>query len=274
MRFGTVLDPQQSAQTGARVSDLLVLWQHPDTRELIPIGRFGHHGNTYSFAYTRAAANIADFRPLPGLPDLWHRFDSDHIPAVFGQRVMGRDRPDFDGYVRALGLDPANATPWEQIVESGGRRAGDTLQFMPLPCLVDGRAVARFLVNGVRHIPEEPLTLVGRRAAIQVSPDQQESALQSLTRGSTVLIEPEDGNRRDPAACLVTVDHVPVGWVPRALSDSIRELAGRSCVVAKVHRVGQPGTPPHVRLVLDLDVPAPSGFDFDRSRRWEPLAAQ
>lgn len=272
MRSGTVLDPHQSARTGARVSDLLVLWQHPDTRELIPIGRFGHHGSTYSFAYTRGAADIPDFRPLPGLPDLQHRYDSDHIPAVFGQRVMGRDRPDFDGYVRALGLDPTYATPWEQIVESGGRRAGDTLQFMQLPCLIDGRALARFLVNGVRHIPEAPRTLVGR-PAIRVSLDQQESALQSLTRGSTVLIEPEDGNPQDPAACLVTVDQVPVGWVPRALSASIRELAGRS-LEAKVHRVGEPGSPPHVRLVLDLDVPAPPGFEFDRARRWEPIAAQ
>lgn len=268
----TVLDPHQSAHPGVGVRDLLVLWQHPDTRELIPIGRFGYHANTYSFAYTRAAAGIPEFRPLPGLPDLQRRFDSDQIPAVFGQRVMGRDRPDFDGYVRALGLDPTNATPWEQIVESGGRRAGDTLQFMPLPCLVEGRALARFLVNGVRHIPEEPHTLVGNRT-IHVSVDQQESALQSLTRGSTVLIEPEDGNPEDPAACLVTVDRVPVGWVPRALSASVRDLAGRS-LEAQVHRVGEPGTPPHVRLVLDLDVPAPPGFDFDRDRRWEPLTAQ
>jgi hypothetical protein len=271
MQSGTVLDRHQLALNRAGVRDLLVLWQHPHTRELIPIGRFGHHGHTYSFAYTRAAADIPDFRPLPGLPDLHHRYESAHIPAVFGQRVMDRDRPDFDGYARALGLDPTHATPWEQIVESGGRRAGDTLQFMPVPVLVNGRALARFLVNGVRHIPEEPHTLVGR--TVHVAVEQQEEAIQSLARGSTVLIEPEDDNPQDPDACLVTVHGVPVGWVPRALSASVRELAARP-LEASVHRVAEPGTPPHVRLVLDVDVAASPGFDFDRARRWEPLPAQ
>jgi hypothetical protein len=273
MQSGTVLDQHSLALNSAGVRDLLVLWQHPDTRELIPIGRFGHHGGgAYSFAYTRAAATIPDFRPLPGLSDLHHRYESDSIPAVFEQRVMDRERPDFDGYARTLGLDPTSATPWEQIVESGGRRAGDTLQFMPVPMLVHGRALARFLVNGVRHIREVPHTVGGR--TIHATVEQQEEALQSLTHGSAVLIETEDGNPKDPDACLVTVDGVPVGWVPRALSASVRELLAAGPLEATVHRAAEPGTPPHVRLVLDLDAPAPPAFDFDRARRWDPLPPQ
>lgn len=272
MQSGTVLDPHLSALDSADVRDLLVLWQHPDTRALLPIGRFVHHGHTYSFAYTRAVASVPDFRPLPGLPDLRHRYESDNIPAVFGQRVMDHDRPDFDGYARTLGLDPMRATPWEQIVESGGRRAGDTLQFMPVPTLVNGRALARFLVNGVRHISEEPHTLGGR--TIHATVQEQDEALQSLTHGSTVLIETEENNPKDPDACLVTVHGVPVGWVPRALSASVRELLIEGPLQATVHRVAEPGTPPHVRLVLDLDAQAPPAFDFDRARRWEPLPAQ
>lgn len=272
MQSGTVLERHPSAMDGAGVRDLLVLWQHPETREIVPIGRFSHHGDTYSFAYTRAAASIPDFRPLPGLAELHQRYESSSLPAVFGQRVMDRDRPDFDGYARTLGLDPTRATPWEQIVQSGGRRAGDTLQFMPAPMLVDGRALARFLVNGVRHIPEVPHTVGGR--AIHVTPEQQEEALQGVTGGASVLIEAEDDNPRDVDACLVTVHGVPVGWVPRALSTSVRELLTAGPLPATVLRVAESGTPPHVRLVLDLDVPAPPGFDFDRARRWEPLPAQ
>ncbi len=271
MQSGSVLDRHHSMPDGTVVRDLLVLWQHPGTRELIPIGRLGHHGHAYSFAYTRAAADIPDFRPLPGLIDLHRRYESDHIPAVFGQRVMDRDRPDFGSYARALGLDPSQATPWEQIVESGGRRAGDTLQFMPVPMVVDGRAVARFLVNGVRHITEEAHILGG--STISTTVEQQEAAIQSLTIGSTVLIEREDDNPIDPDACLVTVDGVPVGWVPRAMSASVRELATQP-LRATVHRVAGPGTPPHVRLVVDLEVAAPPGFRFDRPGHWEPLGSQ
>lgn len=268
MRSGTVLE-RHPASGDAPVRDLLVLWQHPETREIIPIGRFGHRDDSYSFAYTRAAANVRGFRPLPGLPELNRRYDRSSIPAVFGQRVMDRDRPDFAGYARSLGLDPTQATPWEQIVRSGGRRAGDTLQFMPVPVVVNGRAQARFLVNGVGHIPDEPRTLGGR--TVHTTQSQQEEALQSLAQGSTVLIQAEEGNPRDPDACLITVNGLPVGWVPKALSASVGELLTSGPIPATVLRVAEPGTPAHVRLTLDLDVPSPPGFDFDRAGRWEPL---
>lgn len=272
MPSSTVLDRRVPVLDSAQVRDLLVLWQHPDSRELIPIGRFGHHEGTYSFEYTRAAAAIPDFRPLPGLPDLRCRYESDNIPAVFQQRVMDRDRADFGEYVRTLGLDPARATPWEQIVESGGHRAGDTLQFMAVPLVIHGRALARFLVNGIRHVCERPHAVGGR--TVHATLDEQEEALQSLSQGSTVLIESEDNNLEDPDACLVTVRGVALGWVPRALSASVRELLTAGPLEATVHRVAEPGTPPHVRLVLDLDVSAPPTFAFDRAGLWEPISDQ
>lgn len=270
MRSGTVLDRNRPVLEAA--DDLLVLWQHPETREIIPIGRFGHRERTYSFAYTRAALDIKDFRPLPGLDDLRQRYASNTIPAVFAQRVMDSDRPDYSKYLHTLGLDPAQATPWEQIVQSGGQRTGDTLQFMPVPTVADGRARSRFLVNGVRHISEVPRT-VGQRT-FEVTPVEQEAAIQSLTDGASVSIEPETNNRVDPDAVVATVHGVPVGWVPRALSASVRELLASGSLPATVFRVSAPGTPPHIRLVLDLDVPAPPGFSFDRAGRWDPLPAQ
>lgn len=272
MRSASVLDRRASNLDVPEVRDLLVLWQHPETREIIPIGRFVHDGDTYSFSYTRAAATIDDFRPLPGLDDLRRRYVSDRIPPVFGQRVMEPDRPDYADYLRTLGLNPAHATPWEQIVHSGGTRAGDTLQFMQVPTVAAGRAHARFLANGVRHIPSADRIVGGR--TVRVSPEQHEAALLSLAPGDTVLIEAEEGNPMDACAALITTEGIPVGWIPRALSSSIRELMASGQVSATVVRVGAPGTPPHLRLVLDLDVPAPHGFQFDRDGLWESLPAQ
>lgn len=269
MQSGTLLDRRSSTAGTKAVRDLLVLWQHPDTREIIPIGRFARHGETYTFMYTRAAATIADFRPLPGLSDLRRRYESTAIPAVFAQRVMDRHRPDFGAYVGALGLDPAHVTPWEQIVESGGQRAGDTLQFMPIPTVDGGRVHARFLVSGIRRIPSEPRTIGGH--VWHVTADKQEGALRSIAEGRSVALRPEDGNPADPNAVLVTVDDLPVGWIPRVLSAGVRELLVAGPLYAGVHRIASPGTPPHVRLVLDLDASAPPGFEWDRARRWEPL---
>src|SRR5574338_1182751 len=178
--------------------ELLVLWQHPLTRAIVPIGRLGFDGATYTFGYTQAAAAITDLRPLPGLPDLNRRYSSARFPAVFGQRVMEATRPDYDTYMRTLGLDPSRSTPWEQIVNSGGRRTGDTLQFMELPIVENGRAHARFLANGVRHIPGHTRVVGGRSR--HVTPAEHEAALSSLTVGSTVDVEREDGNPEDSDA--------------------------------------------------------------------------
>lgn len=271
MRSATSLDRRLTA-IGTEVHELLVLWQHPDSREIVPIGRFAHHGDVYSFSYTRAAALIQDFRPLPGLDDLNGAYVADRIPPVFEQRVMEPGRPDYEHYLHALGLGPLSATPWEQIVYSGGRRAGDTLQFMPLPTVFDGRVHARFLGNGVRHIPDRTRIIGGR--SVTVSLAQQEDALCDLMPGATVLVELEHGNEEDPDAAVITAEGVPVGLVPRVLSSSIRELMAGSLVPLTIVRIGDPGSPPHLRLVLSLDMAAPLNFQFDRDGRWEPLAAQ
>src|SRR5699024_2624936 len=147
--------------------------QHPFNREIIPIGRFARVGSRYSFRYTRGAAAASDFRPLPGLPDLHTVYDSDQIPAVFEERVMAPERSDYAEYLDSIGLTPELASPWEQISRSGGQRSGDTLQFMAVPSVVDGRARARFLTSGIRHVPEEPRCLGGWETRVSVERHEQ-----------------------------------------------------------------------------------------------------
>lgn len=252
-------------------TDLLVLWQHPVSREIVPVGRFGRRGDDYCFSYTAAAAAIAGFRPLPGLPDLRALHRSDQLPLIFGQRVVSRSRRDHDAYVGRLGLDPASATPWEQIVCSGGRREGDTLQFMEVPRVLDGRARAMFFANGVRHIPREPLTYGGVTRRVTVA--ERDAALAGLTQDDRVSVLLETGNAQDADSCLILAGPTPVGWVPRALSSSVSELINAvGDVFLDVVRVGDPRGSAHLRLVLRLDAPVPDDFEFDRSGRWVPLA--
>ncbi|WP_265442786.1 hypothetical protein [Flexivirga meconopsidis] len=272
MRSTSVLDRRSSAADVSEGHDLLLLWQHPTTREIVPIGRFTHDRGEFTFRYTRAAEMVEGLRPLPGLGDLHQTYRSDRLPAVFEQRVMEPTRPDYAEYLHDIGLDAMHATPWEQIVHSGGERAGDTLQFMQIPAVIDGRARARFLVSGVRHVAGPDRVIAGR--SVKVTDTQHESALRSLHPGQSVRIEAEEGNQVDVCACVATTDGVPLGWVPRALSASVRELLDAGPVMATVVRVGAESTPSHLRLVLDLDTPAPAGFEFDREGRWEPVAAQ
>lgn len=269
MQSVAVVDRPQGVSR--EVNDLLVLWQHPTTREIVPIGRFARRGDQFTFAYTSAAAEVKGFRPLPGLGDLYTPYEGDVIPAVFNQRVMSADRPDYGSYLSTLGLTDGAATPWEQIVASGGGRVGDTLQFMPVPEVRNGRAWARFLVNGFSHIPDSLRELPG--GTIRVTRDQQEAALAALQVGDQVLLEPELSNPEDPNAILLTSQGVPLGWVPRALSSGLRRLADSGTCSASVLRRGDHGTPYHLRLVVELDVPVPDGLTFDPDGRWTPLAA-
>lgn len=269
MRSATMPD-QGSAAGDPAVNDLLVLWQHPVSRSIIPIGRLTHHADTFAFSYTRAAEGIEGFRPLPGLRDLHASYESTRLPSVFEQRVMHPERPDYSTYLESIGLEPSQATPWEQIVHSRGLRAGDTLQFMQTPEVHRGRARARFFANGVRHIPSKKRFLGGR--AVHVTPAQHEEALCQLRRGMQVDVEAEDGNIKDSNAALITAAGVPLGYVPWCLSRSVRELSAFGQIGLTVARVAPPWAPTHVRLVLDLDVSTPPGFKFDREGQWEPLS--
>ncbi|QCB50022.1 hypothetical protein E5720_06935 [Rhodococcus sp. PAMC28707] len=270
MSLSTTLEPTGDGRRASDVRDLLVLWRHPVTRWIQPIGRLSQGLDHYSFSYTRAAAEIPELRTLPGLPDLWRRYDSQSLPAVFGQRVMERSRSNYDTYMTWLGLDPRMATPWEQIVYSGGRRAGDTLQFMEVPCVVDGRVHARFLVNGIRHVAGQPCTFVNR--VTRVSPREHEAAFARLHVGAIVTIEAEIENESDENASMVTAGGVPLGWVPRSLSQGVRKLLAYGPISPTVIAVRGIDTPSHLRLVLDLDVEVPDGFSFDPAGNWQPLA--
>lgn len=263
-------DAAAPADVSGVVRELLVLWQHPDTREIMPIGRLSHDETGYSFSYTRAAAQVDGFRPLPGLELFGDRMHSATMPAVFRVRVMDRDRPDYATYIAELGLQPESATPWEQIVHSGGERAGDTLQFMEVPKVENGRARARFLANGIRHIPGHLMNVAGNNVVI--TREEHEAALASLRPGASVELVAEESNLHDTCATLVTGAGTPVGWVPKLLSGSVRELMEVAPIEARVVRVNGPGSPAHLRLVLDLDTPAPPGFGFDREARWERLS--
>lgn len=272
MRSGTVLN-RHSHTADAAVTELLVLWQHPVTREFHAIGRLSHDAGLFTFAYTRAAAEIINFRPLLGFDDLDRHYVSSTLPAVFGQRVMARDRPDYATYIQGLGLDPDVATPWEQIVRSGGTRHGDTLQFMAVPRVINGRAQACFLINGLSHIAESPREIEGGRT-IQVDPEQHEAKVRSLRPGDTVQLQAEVKNPKDQYAVLVTLGDIPLGWAPRFLAPSLRDLMSAGPVPATVEWAAPPNTPSHTRVVLDIDLPAPSNFEFDKAQRWAPLTTQ
>src|SRR5690349_10311154 len=122
----------QQAETGRR---LVVAWQHPDKRSIEPVGFLSYDGDRYRFGYIRNALTVEDFRPLFGFGKLDVSYEADDLFPLFAQRAMDPRRPDYQRYVRRLGLE-GEPTPWEQNARSQGHREGDTIQLFPEPVTI------------------------------------------------------------------------------------------------------------------------------------------
>lgn len=262
---GTTL--MQNHATSSR--DLLVLWQHPETRAITVIGRLQYDGQTYSFGYTRGAAQIEGFRPLPGLRDLRSKYESDSLFPLFAQRVMDPSRPDYETYLSRLGLSPTDDTPWEQILRSSGRRAGDTLQFLAVPQFRGGEVEATFLAHGVRHIPNKSLQLGSTHT--RISGAQHEGALAAISPGDRLCLVAERNNPvSDSATLLTTEGGMPLGYVPQVLAPGVKELMGTSrSLIVKALRVNGPEAPSHLRLVVHLQATVLNHSVFGNNGEWD-----
>lgn len=249
--------------------ELVVAWQHPTDRTIHPIGLLRSDGDVYSFRYIRAVLTVPGFRPLLGFGRLDEVYVSDRLFPLFAQRAMDPRRSDYTRYVTELGLDPADATPWEQITRSTGRRNGDTLQLFPVPREVAGRIACSFLVHGVRHMPENDLVVDGD--ACSVTAADIERLLGNLSSGAVLSLVPEPTNARNAEAILVVAQGVPFGYVPDLLVHDLHRLMALADVRASVLRVNGLDAPAHLRVLAEFHASGAGGFRFFADERWLPL---
>jgi hypothetical protein len=262
---GTSMPELPSTQTSRR---LVVTWQHPATRSIEPIGFLSYDGHEYSFAYIRHSLDVEGFRPLLGFEDMYLVYRSDVLFPLFAQRAMDPRRPDYQRYIERLDL-PDDASPWEQIARSQGRRQGDTLQLLPEPTISDGQLSFLFLVHGIRHIPERAT----RHGTPHATAAQVEQALNELRPEDPLQLIPEPDNPRNPLALLVaTTSSTPVGWVPDVLAEDVNRLLSRAAVDVRVAHVNGPDAPWHMRLLAVLAATDVGSFRFFTDRRWDFLA--
>lgn len=248
---------------------LVVAWQHPEGGLIEPVGFLSYDGQLFHFAYIRNALSVEGFQPLLGFDDLRKEYVSEQLFPLFAQRAMDARRPDYPRYVASLGLS-GEPEPWAQIARSQGLRRGDTLQLIPEPVIHGGTLSYPFLVNGIRHVHEEPLHLV--TGDVRVSRDEVEAALKSLKRGSRLGLVPEPGNPVNPCAIVVTSSGTPVGWVPDLLAGDISRLMKSTPVHITTEHVNGPDAPAHLRLLARLTARPPSYFQVFVGEQWELIA--
>ncbi len=224
------------------VDSLVVAWQHPETRAISPVGLLERTDDGFAFSYLRSAAELEDFRPFLGFPEIGVRYTSRRLFPLFRQRLMEPGRPDFGRYLDTLGLD-AHATALAILARSGGRRAGDTLFLVQKPSIgPDGSTCATFFVHGVRYQPG---------AAELLSALEPHEGLQLV---------PEPENPKNPRAILVTTARGDrLGWVPDLLVDYVQAVLSSAPPVVRVVQVNGADAPPNLRLLVELRGRVPAG---------------
>ena len=226
---------------GRSPGSLIVAWQHPTSRLISPVGLL-EHGTGYRYRYLRRAPAVEGFLPFLGFPQWDQTYLALRLFPLFQQRIMSPRRPDFRQFLRQLDLDE-NASPWEQLARSEGRRTGDTVQVFPIPVVQpDGSSTCRFLVHGIRHVSR--------------------GHLPPLRRGDRLALVADPTNPVNTEAVLVsTPEGQRLGYVPDLLLEHLRTLGETGPVTLTVEHVNGPEAPAHLRLLVRLDGLAPGGYE-------------
>ena len=213
---------------------------------------------SFRFVYLKAAEQLDGFHNLPGLPDLYHVYESEHLFPVFRNRQMPRRRPDYEDYVRELDLD-VTSDPFEVLARSEGWRATDRIEVFAYPDRTpEGELEALFFARGIRH-------LAGAADAVsEVQP------------GDVLNLVDDPDNEVNPRAMLMSNrTGQTVGWVPDYLVDMIHELRdsfGIDVEITAMH-VNPETTPPHMRLLCRLLAPWPDGYEPLSAPEFQPIVS-
>lgn len=224
------------------VDELLVTWQDHETRRFHAVGVLSRVSDAnYRFRYLDGASRIPRFRPFLGFSDLGRDYTSSHLFPLFAERLLDEARPDRITLFEALDL-VSTAGPMEFLARSGGRRAGDCIQLLPMPEVHEGQTSCVFLVHGVRHVPGAT------------------DAVDRLEPGQELGLELEPDNPVDPDAVLVTDDGARLGWVPNPLLDYVRAVMSCGNARLTVVRANPREFGHHMRLLVRVEGRLPDGF--------------
>lgn len=262
---------RSEAQTRDK-SALLVLWQQPSTRAMIPVGELSYDEREYQFAYLPGVEVIKGFRPLLGFKDLAKTYVSEELFPLFRERVLDPSRPDFGRLLHELDLDLASATPWELLARTGGGSEGDTLQVTPFPKPDGAGWSCTFLAAGVRYFKEKSVRIAG--GATEVYADAAyEEILGALRPGDPLKVEREVGNEYNAdARVLLTERGDAVGYVPDWLARFTSQyFVDGTSLRAKVVQTNDRHAGWHLRLMVCAQSDEPYSSAADRLKAGESL---
>jgi len=239
---------------------LFVAWQDPDSRHWLAVARLTRRANRYYFTYTHGATLSSKFTPFGPMSDLHSTYESNELFPLFTDRLLGRNRPEYEDYLGWLNMPTSSSLdPFDELGRTGGIRATDSLVVYPCPePQSDGTYSLSFFSHGIRYLPKESQQFVG-----------------SLDTGRSLFLMLDNQNEVDSlAVAMRTEPPMIVGYVPRYYANDFRSLTeGKLAGALKlwVEKVNL-DAPIQLRLLCAIKAPWPESFSPCASEQYTPLA--
>ncbi len=227
---------------------LFIAWQNTKTRRWAPVGRLTREEGIYRFVYTRGAEKMQDFRPFGRMDDLHKAYKSEELFPIFKNRILAKNRPEYQDYLKWLGLSETQHDALEELARTGGLRATDSLELFPCPEPTEGKNYeVYFFCRGLRHLHME----------------NQERACQ-LKPGERLYLTQDLQNPYDCMALLMrTSDPITlVGYAPRYYSAEFTQLIKASDIdqVKVTVELVNRDAPDQYRILCKMVSPWPANF--------------
>ena len=248
------------------MNTLFLAWQDPKWHRWYPIGKLTHENGTYRFSYTQGAleAKAAGFAPLTAFPDVHASYESDKVFPLFANRLLPKNRPEYQDFIEWLSLPQDEADPVAILARSGGDNVTDTLEVFPRPERdADAAYCAHFFLRGLRH--QNPCAI---------------KRVEALEPGERLFVIPDVQNPFDEQAILLRTtertkqDMHLLGYLPRYLASELKPLSWEALKAAEVEvvRVNPAPAPIHFRVLCRLSMRWPEGFVPFSSERFQPIS--
>ncbi|PCH60224.1 MAG: DNA-binding protein [Gammaproteobacteria bacterium] len=243
------------------VKALFVAWQNPKNRSWAPVGRLTYDDGLFRFVYTRGAKDMGDsFQPFGAMKDLNSSYISEKLFPLFANRVLSKSRPEYEQYLKWLGMSENAYDVMDELSRTGGFRATDSLELFPCPePTAQNQYVVYFFSRGIRHILPENRERVNK-----------------LEKGQSLFLMCDIQNKYDPHALVLRTDDpvTLVGYAPRyysgEFSSIVNEVSPENIEVT-AERVNK-DAPLQYRLLCKMSSPWPTSFQPCVHDQFEVLA--
>jgi hypothetical protein len=243
---------------------LFVSWFSPESGFIYPVARLRKFcaSSRYEFVYIQGAseAEAHGFEPFLDFPDINNAYNSDSLFPMFANRLMPSGRPDYDDFIRRLGLDGSAIDPFAVLARSGGRRATDRLELFGFPEQDPsaGELLYRFWARGINHVAHA------------------EERIDFVQQGEKLLCALDCQNPTDPHAVVLRVErprHQIMGFLPFYLCDEVQQLRTlKAPFQVMVEKVNLEPAPRHQRLLCLLRAKVDEEFRPFSLDRFIPVA--